>query len=388
VEQDRTAIGHFPTSPEELNQYDAIVLGDVSPLDFQGAQLENLAKFVLEQAGGLVLIAGARSMPFRWRGTPLEPLIPVDLKEARPGPKLTEPFRLELTPEGASLPAFRFGPSEAENRAIWQSLAGHYWYLEAPRVQPAAIVLATHPELGAGGTQLPAIVMQYAGSGKVLALFIDSTWRWRDRAGDRHFGRFWLQSLRYVSRSRLLGQSRQAELTVDRSQYVLGQPVRVRVRLLDETLLPLAQQGVQVLIESDRSAPVRLTLEPIGEDKPPRIYETRWRQAPEGAFRVSLLTPAVQGQPPATRFQVVSAPDEFRRVETAWTELQQAAELSGGRLYGVTDLERLPDDLPSGRKIPLEVEPPMSLWDRWPTLLLFCALLTLEWALRKKSRML
>ena len=387
-EQDRTALAAFPVSPEELNQFDAVILGDVSPLYFQPGQLETLARFVLEQAGGLILIAGRQYMPLRWRDTPLDPLIPFDLQEAELGPNLREPFRLRLTAEGRSLPLFSFGRSAQESRTIWASLPGHYWYLRAPKLKPGALALAVHPQEQGSSGPLPLIALQYAGAGKVLMLAIDSTWRWRDMVRDRYFGRFWVQSLRYVTRSRLLGVSRQAELTVDRAQYQLGQPVEVRVRILDDAVLELASEGAVVTIQSGASAPGRLKLTPDPALKGAHVFRGRWLPPAEGSYRVVLAMPPVQGEPPHARFQVVAAPNEFRRVEMAAAELRRAAEISHGSFHTMADYDSVFRRLPSGRKVPLDVEPPISLWDTWPMLLLLAALLTLEWALRKRAKML
>ncbi len=387
-EQDRTALAAFPVSPEELNQFDAVILGDVSPLYFQPSQIEMLAQFVLEQAGGLVLIAGRQFMPMRWRDTPLDPLIPFDLQEVEPSPGLRDPFRIRLTVEGESLPIFSFGRTLQESRSIWRSLPGHYWYLRAPKLKPGAMALAVHPtERGVGGP-LPLIALQYAGAGKVLALAIDSTWRWRDMARDRYFGRFWVQTLRYVTRSRLLGLSRQAELTVDRRRYLLGQPVRIRVRILDDSVLELASEGVTVTVQSGASLPVRLRLTRDESLRGAAVFRTRWVPPGEGSYQVVLVTPPVKGESPRAAFQVQAAPNEFRRVEMAEAELKQAARISGGSFHRLADYEALFRSLPTGRKVPLEVEPPVSLWDTWPMLLLFAVLLTLEWSLRKRWKML
>ncbi len=386
-EQDRTAVPAFPISPEELNQFDALVLGDVSPLYFQPAQIENMAKFVLEQAGGLVLIAGRNYMPVRWRDTPLDPLIPFVLDEVSVMPGQRDPFRLKLTAEGMSLPLFRFGRTEQENRSIWAALPGHYWYCRGPKLKPGAIALAVHSSERGDDGPLPLIALQYAGAGKVLMLMIDSTWRWREIARDRYFGRFWVQALRYVTRSRLLGQSRQVELTVDRTRYTLGQPVLIRVRVLDDSVLELAREGAVVTIESPETTPVRFKLDRARDDQSGRRFEGRWTPRDEGDYTVTLTVPLVQGGQPTARFTVTTAPDEFRRVAMAADEMKKAAEVSRGRFYTVATADQLLDGLPVGRKVPLEVEPPVPLWDTWPMLVLFAGLLAVEWILRKRAKM-
>ena len=103
---------------------------------------------------------------------------------------------------------------------IWQDLPPLYWLLEAPHVKPAARVLAEHPtRLADDGRQLPVFMMQYVGAGKVLFHATDDTWRWRYRVGDVFFARYWVQAVRYLSRSKLLGKDHSVELSADRREY-------------------------------------------------------------------------------------------------------------------------------------------------------------------------
>src|SRR6202044_1170983 len=98
-------------------------------------------------------------------------------------------------------------------------------------LKPAARVLAEHPTLtGADGRKLAVFSLQFVGAGKVLFHATDETWRWRYRVGDVFFARYWVQTLRYLSRSKLLGKDRSAELAADRREYRRGESVRLWVR--------------------------------------------------------------------------------------------------------------------------------------------------------------
>ena len=90
-----------------------------------------------------------------------------------------------------------------------------FWYLEAPRRKPAALVLAEHPTATGSDGKLPLVLYQFVGAGKSMFHAFDDTWRWRFRSGDKYFGRFWVQTIRFLARSKLVGQ-RQAEVQTDR----------------------------------------------------------------------------------------------------------------------------------------------------------------------------
>ncbi len=59
--------------------------------------------------------------------------------------------------------------------------------------------------------QSPLIAMHRFGGGKVIFHATDETWRWRFRVGDLYLGRYWVQAIRYLSRSKLLGRDRIAQ---------------------------------------------------------------------------------------------------------------------------------------------------------------------------------
>ena len=84
----------------------------------------------------------------------------------------------------------------------------------------------------------------------------------------------------------------------------------------------------------------------------------------------------------------VEAPaSEFERVQMYEPELIRDAALTGGKFYSPLSADTLLDDLPPSSKIPLDTDPPIPLWNSWPVLSLFLALITLEWVLRKRRQM-
>jgi hypothetical protein len=67
--------------------------------------------------------------------------------------------------------------------------------------------------------------------------------------------------------------------------------------------------------------------------------------------------------------------------------LIRAAALTGGKYYSPLSADTLLEDLPKPSKVPLDTDPPIPLWNSWPVLSLFLALITLEWVLRKRRQM-
>jgi len=388
--QDYAALPNFPTASagdEGLFSYDVVILGDADPLYFSASQIEALARFVTEEGGGLIFSAGAYFNPLSYQGTPLEPIVPVRLEGAvNPLNRgdYVEPFRLRLTSEGRASPIFRLDPSGSAGPEILETLPEHYWYFEAPQPQPAAFVLAEHPTAEGVDGAVPLVAYQFIGAGKSMFLGVDDTWRWRIGVGDRYFGRFWIQTLRFMARSRL-NRDRPAELTVDRAVYRHDQPVLVRLRFRNAGLAP-ASGEVTVELEREGREPERLTLRSAGDA--PEQFEGILPSARPGTYVVRMLPPPVlDGEPPTAEFRVEPPADELDRVQLDRAELVRTADRSGGVAYSILETETLLDDLPPARKVPLDTDPPIPLWNDGRLLALFLGLLTTEWVMRKRKQM-
>jgi hypothetical protein len=386
-EQDRTALPTFPAAKDALFSYDVVLMGDADPSFLSASQMANLTEFVTERGGGILFIAGSGFNPLAYKGTPLEVLLPIELAEARDptavGHAITA-FRPELTGEGRSSPIFRFGDDEATSTQIWQNLPELFWYLEAPRKKPAALVLAEHPtQVGSDG-KLPIFLYQFVGSGKSMFSAVDDTWRWRFRVGDRYFGRFWIQTIRFLAHTKLLGQ-KQAEVQTDRRRYQRNQPIQIRVRFPNPALAP---SGGEVVVQVERKGhgPRRLTLKQSPGTR--NLFEGALPQAAEGDYQVRLLPPPVlEGAIPTASFRVDAPAGEMERVQMNEPELIRAATTSAGRFYTPDATASFLKDLPTPQKVPLDTDPPIPLWNTYPVLLVFLLVIGAEWVLRKRKQM-
>jgi len=386
-EQDRSALPTFPAAKDDLFAYDVVVLGDADTSFLSQSQMQNLVEFVTEKGGGVLFIAGELFDPLSYRGSPLALLLPIELSDARNptavGTTVTS-FRPELTLEGRASPIFHFGDDDASSMQIWEKLPELFWYCEAPRKKPAALVLAEHPTATGSDGRLPLVLYQFVGAGKAMFHAFDDTWRWRFRAGDKYFGRFWVQTLRFLARSRLVGQ-RQAEVQTDRRRYQRGQPIQLRVRFPNPGLAP-TDGDIVVQVERSGQGPRKLTLKLVPGTR--NVFEGALPQAAEGDYQVRLMPPPVlEGPIPTASFRVEAPVNEFERIEMNGPELIRAAESTGGKFYTPLTADSLLKDLPKPSKVPLDTDPPIPLWNTWPVLTLFLALITVEWVFRKRKQM-
>lgn len=195
VKADAHALAAFPTR-EELSAYDAVILGDADPgHDKLGAKnLKNLAWFVAERGGGLLLIAGERHNPGAFKGTALEGLLPVEPGAA---PKPEAPAHTpRLTPAGARHPIFRFDPDPARALELWKGLPHPAAGAGGVRARDGAEVLSVRGAPGEKGEPLAAV--RSDGAGRVLYFGAAETWRWRKDHEALHSA-FWRQTVRLLA---------------------------------------------------------------------------------------------------------------------------------------------------------------------------------------------
>ena len=258
-------------------------------------------------------------------------------------------------------------------------------------MKPSARVLAEHPtRRGPDGKRLPLIILQYVGGGgKVLFHATDETYRWRRRVEDLYFGRYWVQTLRFLTRSKLAEGDRSARLSTDRRDYVTrstgypGDPVRLQVHFSDERLAPLEDDGVTVELEQTgrQTQKVQLHRTETGRG----YFEAVLNNLPAGEYHAKLIAPPLPGQVSTADFAIAPPQTEMANLQVDATAMQQAAKVTEGHYYTYKNASQLIDDLPAGRQVPVETLPPVPLWHRGPVLALFLGLVVGEWLLRKRK---
>ncbi|MBX9622404.1 MAG: hypothetical protein K2X82_01175, partial [Gemmataceae bacterium] len=407
AETDRSALADFPTR-DQLFEYDVVILGDFDPklLPRSSRVLQDVADFVKVRGGGLLVVAGEHHSPAAFADTPLADVLPVVPAETPPRPTpedrpLVDGYRPALTPTGKSHPLFRFSPDPAEADRVWKRLQPLLWHASGYRRKPAAEVLAVHPdrpaEGGPGRENHPLAVQQFVGAGRVIFLGFDETWRWRFRTDEAQFNRFWTQAVRVLARSR---RSRtELKLEPGGGPYRRGDRITIRVRFPDDAPPPADDAAVRVRVErepltnQDGSAgpgePATQELSLIRVKGERAEYEAVIPDAAVGDYRFTLTGPDPGATPPRAEARVQPPPAEKERIDLNRADLSAAAARSHGGFYTLADAEKLFDDLRNLEPIALnEPRPPRPLWNDPAVYALFGLLLTAEWLLRKRERLL
>jgi len=399
VRDGNTIIDHLPTLPEELLAYDAIMLMDPDPSEIDDAWCRLVDTFVTEHAGGLLLTASRPRTPAFLRDPAVQPLVdllPVtldpeaDLILNRVGHYQTEPSDLEIPSEAFRHPIMRLGSDIASTKLGWQGIGDIYWHYPVRRAKPAATVLMRHGDPAMrnddGGHVLAAV--QFAGAGRTGFLAIDSTWRWR-RYGTATFDSFWVQLVRYLVESKLLGGSQRGTLLTQSDRFTLGEAVTVTARLFDARFEPLRRDEVEA---SYRVEGERRTFRLLPDPDRPGWYEGRFVPDRTGQYRIAVTLPTAPGREPEriAREVRVSRPNiEIMRPQMDRANLITLAERSaGGQYFEIDEASEVPELIPDlHEEIPIRSRP-TSLWDNGVMLAILIGLLTVEWGVRKWKQLL
>jgi len=391
IQEGTEPIRRFPDSPEELNRFDVVVFGDVDPRGgwLTTSQMNLLLDFVGNEGGGFGLIAGERSAPQRFLGTPLEKLIPVIIDPAFSGrydAPLTTGFGPRLTADGRRSRIFRFSAERERNEELLDGLPELYWFARTLGPRPGATVLLEHPTVRAENGSMPLLVTGRYGAGKLLFQATDDTWRWRRLSGELLHDSFWVHAMRELRRESRGSRDRRYTLQTDRRTYAYGSSVRVRIELLDPQLLSDHREGVEVTVfdrgASDETPVTRVEASPIGPVS--RVFEGSFVPDRPGGFSIQATGIVTPPDERVSSAEVrVERPDlEARRPEADFEALDRIAAATGGR---VLDLDNLAEAFTAIRdrsvQIPDDIVEP--LWDSKLILILFVSMISLEWGLRK-----
>lgn len=393
VQEGTEPIRRFPETPEELNRYDVVLFGDVDPLAgwLSPSQLRMLLDFVGNTGGGFGVIAGERYAPRRFRGTPLEKLLPVrlDPDASRDVAFITsEGFNAQLTPDGESSRVLRFASDLEESRRLFKALPPLYWYAPSLGPRPGATVLVEHPSARAAAGLAPLVVLGRYGAGKIFYQATDDTWRWRRHTGEFLHDTYWVRITRELMRPRGVGRDKRLVIRTDQRDYAYGERVEIEVEVLDSELLSeLGDELSLVLADSDETAVMRTPLARVGDAVtlfegscvPPRI----------GSFALSVenVAPRPGDKPAAARIRVSPTDPESAQLEADHAILERLTQATGGRMVELNELTEVFASIPDRSvRIPDDVAEP--LWDSRLIWLVFGLMITGEWVLRKAMGML
>ncbi|MDZ4687833.1 MAG: hypothetical protein SH850_22400 [Planctomycetaceae bacterium] len=395
-----TTIPHLPRTKEELLQYDVILLLDPDPRDFDDAWMQSLSEFVGEHAGGLLYMAGP-TFTGRFlsdaRTSRVASLLPVRLADVA----ATEVSRLLDSPEREwpvavvesqlDHPVLRFEAASDATREIWRTLPGIVWSYPVNGAVPTARVLLEHsdPAVSQLSGPRPLLVAGHFGAGRTLFAGFEGTWRWRQAGRNAEFfNRFWVQVTRFLIEGRAVEGQRRGVVETDRKRYEIGDRITVAAQLNDARYQPLDLPEVTARWTVAGRDAQSVTMRAVPQQ--PGRYEAAVAADGLGrnVLRVELPDGQENGPNVEATFSVAPPSSETQRIWQDEPLLRELAAESGGKYFTAADSAALPAAVPDRQQTLIVQGKPQPLWDTSRWLLLIVGLLTVEWALRKQSKLL
>jgi uncharacterized membrane protein len=383
--------GGFPTTAEDLYQYEAVILGDIGRDFFTDEQLLMLQEFVAERGGGL-LVAGMLDDAFV--DSVVADILPLTLSRSdmlpanlqggiRRGSHATgELFAPRLTAAGEFSELLRLNTDDAINRRLWAELPSLQGIYATGRAKPGASVLLEHPLLQYQNQALPLLATQRYGSGRSMSMNTASTWRWQMlmSAEDESHERLWRQMLRWLAQ----GAMERVSISFDKPFYNAGDAVSVSVKVLDASYEPDNNASLWIQRTDPLGNAVDVAMEwDINQDG---TYVSRFEASDEGVYRVLVDVASAAGtgletEKPAA-FVVTPSLREFNNAGRDTGMLSRIADSGGGQYYDLSAARQLINDIDH---VPgaYSREVQEDLWDRPWLLILLIALMCMDWMARR-----
>ena len=348
AQEGNAPLARLPQTAEEFADFDLIILGDLPAGFLTERQQELIREQVARRGGGLMFIAGSRSLPSSWDGRPLAELFPftgpLDLDRIEdsvvviPTEQATRLGVLRLTVEGEELgwPEALSDPSYEWSQLRWVQR------VDSARLKPTADVLAEAVSVE-DGERLPLVMGMKYGAGQVLYIATDEIWRWRYGRGELIPEQFWIQLVRLLGREAAEGDDA-VRLRAEPSQSTLGRPVGVTVDVLDIREVTNIPETIRVdVIDEDGRIAAELDLIATAEDG----WGNSWMPQQEGRHTIRIVDPSLFGQKGNSEVEVVvsRSDQEIRNADADHDVLGSIVNATSGSMHepGAMDEILLPN---------------------------------------------
>lgn len=377
----------FPETAEELDTYDAIILGNTSADEFSRGQLDMAAQFVSQRGGGLLMFGGLSFAHRGFASTPLAEALPLELDDRASGITLTslggaserlESNKVVPTVDGLTHPVMRLGRSVEETRKKWAALPALSAAAPLGAPRPGATVLAVTS--APGGALLPVVAVQRYGHGRSMLFTGEASWRWKMMmpSSDRTYDIFWRQVARWLAAS----APDPVMVSVPRDLEP-GDELPIDVLVKDGAFNPVSNAAVHASVTGPGGQhwDLRGTLAEPADGR----YRATLRADRPGLYHVT--ADAERGRTALGRTDhwllVGGADRELADPRLHEDGLRRLAAASGGQFLDAGALGDLPKLLANHEPVS-EVREERDLWDSLWVIATVLLLLSAEWLLRRR----
>lgn len=368
----------FPTDAKDLFQYQGLIIGSVEAGYFTPAQQDLIRQFVDRRGGGLLMLAGRFALADGgWSGSPVAQALPVVLPDHNKTFHRL-PASVELTAAGKQSLICRLTDDPDANAERWKKLPYLMDYQEAGTPKPGAVVLA---DLKADGRELPLLITQNYGLGRVAVMATSGTWRWQMSlpAGDPTHTMFWQQMLRW-----LVADTPGHVVAAVPSQMLFDDGrTKLTAQVRDIDYLPATDASVQAHIMGPDGMAATVDMTPVPDS--PGSFQADWNAEKPGSYLAEIVAQRGGqdiGRDDVTFQRMDGVAENFHTAQNR-PLLEQLASETGGSYWRPQNLSKLASQIPYS-EAGITVRNTKPLWNMPAVFLVILALLCCEWILRRK----
>ncbi|MBN1803852.1 MAG: hypothetical protein JW837_01255 [Sedimentisphaerales bacterium] len=349
----------FPKTREELFKYHAVILDDVEAGFFTFDQMELLEKFVTERGGGFLMLGGKASFQQGdFDRTPVGHILPVYLDRQVRQERLSQAF-LNLTREGWLQPWLRLSDNEEDEKQRRLKMPPFRVVNFTRSIKPGARILATVGN--SPDKQIPALIIQRYGNGRVAALTVGDVWRWGMKQSQLHkdMDKFWRQTLRWL----VADVPDRVTLKVVQKPDEINQPVVLQVHARNKEFEPMDNVSVSVEVREPQGKNVRLTAEAVFNQS--GLFEATYIPRTNGGYFADAVITDSNGfelGKASTGWVVDLEANEFRSIGINRSLLEKLANQTKGSVVELEELGNFVDNLPN-RTAPIMDTWVKPFWD-------------------------
>lgn len=383
---------HAFTRNLDFNPYDAVIIGDLDASALSTAVQDKLKRHI-ENGAGLLLMGGFHSFGAGgYERSQLKGLIPFQMgtgKQAWGRPDddrfhINRDIKLRLPQGDRGHAITKLAHDPTENQRLWESLKPLLGMnrFGKPSTNPGVRTLL------ASADGEPALMTNEAGRGRVLAFAGDTTWRWWTSGNKKLHQQFWRQCLLWLVKRDSLTEGFRMDL--DRRRLSLGETPELAIAWVggtdsvpmpDEVKIELSRDGRWLQnIGSAKTSEGSRKAEISGLDE-------------AGLYRAKLTATASDGKTHETDIAFL-VKDESLELAYPSADRQlmdnivSANRIAGGQRILPEEIDQAIDWLrkrQDATKVTTVEKRRLgdAAWDAWLYLVIFCALMSTEWGLRK-----
>lgn len=368
----------FPNKPEDLFEYQGLILGSVESGFFTAGQQHAIRDFVDRRGGGVLFLGGRTALADGdYNAPPLSELLPVVL----PNHKNTfhrQMVAAELTDAGKKSLICRIEEAPDDSLNHWNILPYLADYQDPGTPKPGAVELA---RVAVGSNHYPLLVTENYGRGRTAVFATGGSWRWRMQqpVSDTSQQTFWRQLIRWTAGetpSTVVTSASQLQLE-DSGKLELHAEVRNR------SYQTIGDATVHANIITPNAESRTVSLHPDATRR--GIYTGAFEAEQAGSYiaeiKASEGTNELGGDIVAFQRENGAA-ENFHRQQNKEL-LQKLAEDTGGKYYTPSTAGNLPEEI-SFSEGGITARETMDLWNMPIVFLVLLLLRSSEWLLRRR----